>query len=889
MPVLSIGHRVTDGDRVAELTWTGDGYLRIAVSFAPEFDRFDLEDVRWYHENYRLNWRATSNAVIERIQRAELKIGEALHEALFQGDAFPLAEKVRIAGENLRIEIRDEVHGAAIPWELMADPRTGEQLALTASSFVRALGTGNGLHEESVARNAHRLLLLISRPVGGADVGYWSVAYALWKELARLPWVKVDVLRPPTLDALERHLDEAMQSGSPYTAVHFDGHGRIVDPYGSTRTRGYLVFETAERSGPDFVDGSTLGRVLAAAGVLLFSMNACRSADSEGGDRHLRAARETAAGQPSIVEEVLAAGVPACIGMRRETYPDTAARFFSVFYPEFFGGRSAGEASKIARCRLHVEPLAAATVREEIAPIDDWSIPVVGERTLVRLQNAGPAEQQDDSQAFESGWLPEYLSTPPVVGFDRVVLMLEDMLAGASVVLVHGPLLSGKSRLAVEYARWLSTTSPAQCPVRYVQLSPQDTPNAVAARMLPRAVAAGPADPARCAEYLKAAGGILILDQADHLSRETGAFLREILSGVDGVCRVLVTARTAHLSWLSGCLSVTPDVLPLSTRPELGRRWADATGVQFDRAEVHQMLFFSGGLPGMILLLLGAAHDVISNGTASADDISKWLDTADWDQIIRLASEPWPGMPSIDKLAREIATDLASTCSQAELTAIRVLARFNAYCDEDTAARLMAAVSGTTTSADRGSHVFGTFPTVGRAKQATGAGRPNWYPYPLHKFMAARLLDKLAAAGLAEHFADPGRPAWYLHPLLKLVASRLRGTTGPGDEHLQEAFVDAVSRTCADLVARFRSDTAHVIDMLALYKQNIMSANLIALKRRQLLAASHLTEGLCLYCRFTGDVDLLSHVLDYSLPYFIDTRTGALRPECSQFGLRVWD
>jgi hypothetical protein len=874
--VLSIHHHETGGKRLAELTWAGDEYLQVRVRFAPEFDMFDLEDIRWYHENYYQNWGATSNAVIERIQRAERKIGEAIHQALFQEDASPLVEKVRSAGPDLRIEIRDEVHSAAIPWELMADPQNGEQLALTASSFVRALGTGSDIPVENGSCAPYRLLLLISRPGGGADVGYWSVAYALWRELARLPWVKVDVLRPPTFDALERRLNEAMQTGTPYAAVHFDGHGMVVDPVGGTRTRGYLIFETAGRADPDFIDGFNLGRVLAAAGVLLFSMNACRSADSESGDRHLRAGRE-AAGQPSIVGEVLAAGVQACIGMRREIYPGTAARFFRAFYPEFFGGRSAGEAAKVARNRLHEEPLTAATVREELALIDDWSIPVVGERAVVRLQNAEPEESREDWPELEPGLFPEYLSAPPVVGFDRVVLMLEDTLAEASAVLVCGPLLSGKSRLAVEYASWFSATSPERCPIHFVRLSTRDTPTAVAARILSRgmrAASAGPADAARCAEYLKAEGGILILDQADRLAFETQAFLADVISGLDGACRVLVTVRSGSLAWLPRCPSVVPDALFLGARPELGRRWAEAMGIRFDRAAVHALLFFSGGLPGMILLLLGAARDVISRGEATAEDISKWLDVAEWDQIIHLASDPWPGLPSVEKLANEIRADLLSICDQTELTTIRIIARFKGFCDEASAARLTAAVSASALSAD---------PLRSKVHAELSL------PAPTELAPASRVLGKLAAAGLAKYLAGSGRPTWYLHPLLKLVASRLPSTADIGDEGMQEAFVDTVSRACADLVAGFRSDTAGVIDMLGRYKQNIMDANLVALKRRQLLAASHLTEGLCLYCWFTGDVDLLSGVLNRALPYFIDTGTGALRAECSEVGLRVWD
>ncbi len=105
MPVLGIRHHEASGERLAELTWNGD--IRARVPFRPVFDRFDVEDLRWYYEDYRQNWGATSNAVIERIQRAERRIGEAIHEALFAGDTHPVSERVRHAGADLRVEIRD--------------------------------------------------------------------------------------------------------------------------------------------------------------------------------------------------------------------------------------------------------------------------------------------------------------------------------------------------------------------------------------------------------------------------------------------------------------------------------------------------------------------------------------------------------------------------------------------------------------------------------------------------------------------------------------------------------------------------------------------------------------------------------------------------------------
>jgi cell wall assembly regulator SMI1 len=847
MSVLSIRHYETAGDRLAQLTWNGDEYLQASQPFAPHFDTFDLEDVRWYHENYRRNWRVSSNSAIQRIQRAERNLGEALHAALFRGSAAPLAEKVRHAGPDLRIEIRDEVHSAAIPWELIADPEAEQQLALTAASFVRVVGSDLDVPAE---KTTHRLLLLISRPGGEADPGYWSVAYSLWRELARLPAVKVDVLRPPTFDDLERHLSEAKRNGAPYAAVHFDGHGRIMNPFGG-RTRGYLGFETPGRADAAYIDGATIGRVLAASGVVLFSMNACRSADSKGSDRHLRATREPAIGQPSIVEDVLTEGVPACIGMREEIYPGTAARFFRAFYPEFFAGRSAGEAARIARAQLHEEPLAMAAPEDDLAPIHDWSIPVVGERAVVRLLNgagaqqngAGAQEQENKQYAF-----PPHLTAPAIIGFDRAILKLEDMMAQAPVVLVHGPLLSGKSRLAVEYAKWLSATSPAPRPVRYIRLSASDTPDALAPRMSPDGIA--PIDPA---EYLNGWGGILILDQADHLAPETETFLGDVLARLDGACRVVVTARAGNLPWLPRCGSVVPDALSSSLRSALGRLWADAAGSEFDNAELRPLLFFSGGLPGMILLLLGASHELRRRHQASAKDVAFWLHSAQWDRISELSGDPGAGLPPVGRLADEVAGDLSSTCDAAELAVIRMLSRFHVCFSERSIPVLMAAVSGTELSAAATSSVIG----------------------------------KLAAAGLAKPTLSEIEPSWFLHPLLKLVASRL--PEAADDDVAQGAVIDAVARTCAELTARFRTDTAEVVDMLDRYEQNMSDALYLALKRGQLQAAAHVAEGICLHSRFTGNVDMESRVLDHALPYFIDTTTGMLLPECGEIGLRVWD
>jgi hypothetical protein len=833
---------------VADLTWEHGAAVRVSVPFAPEFDRFDLEDIRWYHENYRENWGVSSESMAGRIQRGERNIGEVLHAALFHGPAKPLGERVRGAGSDLRIEIRDEVHDAAVPWELVADPDGGEPLALVAASFVRAIGGGPKAVVDDAPRPLHRLLLLISRPGGGADVGYWSVAYGLWRELAALPQVEVDVLRPPTFDALERRLDEAVRAGTPYTAVHFDGHGAVVDPLGGDQTRGYLVFETPDRAGPEFIDGSTIGRTLAGAGIRLFAMNACRSGDSEGGDRHLRVGRrELVAGQPSIVDDVLASGVPSCVGMRREIYAGTAARFFEAFYPELFRGAGAGEAARTARRRLREEPLSAGVFRAGSTPVEDWSIPVVGESGVVRLRmvetdTIGPQPEESYS---------DLLSDPPVVGFDGAVLMLEDLLEEASAVLVTGPLLAGKSRLALEYARWRSATSPVPVSVAYIDLAAQCTPADIAAQLVPNGARL---DPVACAEHLEARGGIVILDQADRLTPEMEAFLADLVSLLDGACRVVATARAEYLSWLPAAPSVHPTALSRGARAELAQRWAETRGVPLDPAEFYPLLFYSGGLPGMLLALLGTAYEAVIGGAAKAEEIAIWLDSADWQSLGGLSRGPGAGVQSIETLVDDVIGGLSSVCDPTELAMIWVFSRFHVCWDERAAARLWKLAAG--------------------AEAPAGA--------------TDCVIEKLVSSGLATPIVGAAEPSWFLHPLIKLVASRLPALDVDDDE-LQGAVIETVSQTCVEALARFRSDVAGSYDTLSNHKQNALDALHAALGRSERAAAASLTEAVCVLCRFNAETDLAGRVLDRALPLFIDTGTGELRPECRGIGRSVWD
>ncbi|MEW1912331.1 CHAT domain-containing protein [Kitasatospora sp. NPDC085895] len=686
---------------MVELDWDGDS---VTVPFRPAVDRFLMEDLRWYHENYRESWASASNERVAQVRRAQRAIGEALYRALFTGRGSALAAKVRAAGDQLRVEIRDDVHDAAIPWELLADPRTKKPLALEAAAFVRTIGAIAAVAPAD--RAVWRILLVISRPGGAQDIGYWAVAYELWRTLGARPHVKVDVLRPPTFEALSERLRAAVVAGVPYTAVHIDGHGVILNPYGGPRHTGYLVFERPGRDGPDFVDGTTLGHELAANDVLLLTMNACRSADTAGGDRYLQAAPTEPTGQPSIAEEIIAAGVPACAGMGREVYPDTPSRFFSAFYTALLDSGSPGAAAREARRRLQAEPLSVGVYREGSQPIDDWCIPVVAEWAAVQLASV-PGEPSHLTGLLND--VPTELSTPAVVGFDQAVLKLEDQFDRARVVLVHGPLLSGKSRLAVEYARWWSATSPEPRQVTYLRLDGGD------------AVLEG------CA-LNDLDDGLLVLDQADRAGPAASALVhRAARTG-----RVIVTARSPEQPWLPDHEHLSPDKLLLRERRALlGAQWARTTGRKYDAHMFHPLAYFCGGMPGVLLLLLNAAYDRVAGGV-SADQVAQWLHEARWDRLADL------GMDTIARVAEHAAADLRARLDARELALVPYVARFNVFCDASTVSQLVTVVTGAAVPED----------------------------------VAARLMERLLAAGLIEE-STTRRPGWWLHPLLKLVSSKL--------------------------------------------------------------------------------------------------------------------
>ena len=409
-----------DSHRVS-VSLEGEGLApqEFGTEFAFTFPDEEQDQLRWYLEQYL---QYPLDPAPERAHRAEEMmacLGERLFRAVFcaDEDARDLWAMLRTRLPETRVEVAGEhPRSWALPWELLRDPKTQRYLALYAGEFVRTHPAPvQPVPLPKAAEGPIRVLLVIARPRLEADVPYRSVARRVVAALGGLEKVDVrlDVLRPPTFEALADRLRRAKEAGTLYHVVHFDGHGMYEDlnpedeedrqkigewlkrlgtlVLGPTpiRGNGYLLFENPavpENVRP--VDGPTLGNLLVETGVGVLVLNACRSAraaeeleekvvQSEA-DRH---GRVRAFG--SLAQEVMDAGLAGVVAMRYNVYVVTAARFVAELYAALARGRTLGQAVAAGRKQLGADPMRA--ILYEPVSLQDWVVPLVYEAAPIRL------------------------------------------------------------------------------------------------------------------------------------------------------------------------------------------------------------------------------------------------------------------------------------------------------------------------------------------------------------------------------------------------------------------------------------------------------------------------------------------------------------------------
>ena len=136
-----------------------------------------LEDLRWYLEDYL---RSPFGVWQERGPQVQARLadwGEAVFASVFvPGPA--LDAYLRSRDQGLELLFRSSsASQLALPWELMRDP--GGPAALVLAGVSRTLPTADLADPTVVPAGRLRVLMVISRPAGTADVDYRMVARPL--------------------------------------------------------------------------------------------------------------------------------------------------------------------------------------------------------------------------------------------------------------------------------------------------------------------------------------------------------------------------------------------------------------------------------------------------------------------------------------------------------------------------------------------------------------------------------------------------------------------------------------------------------------------------------------------------------------------------------------
>ena len=431
-----------------------------------------LEELRWYLEDYLRApfgvYESRGPATAARLQRW----GEAVFGAVFgSGPARDAYQRMRARTAGLQLVVRS---GAAellgLPWELMRDPAGGLPLALEVAGIDRSLPAGELDASFAVAGGRLRVLMVISRPAGAADVGFQMIARPLVHRLEAVRGnVDLVVLRPPTLDALVTALAEAEAEGEPFQVVHFDGHGvlagrRLAGVGGAgmfqdTAAEGVLVFQAAD-GGPDRVPASRVAQVLGAARVPVVVLNACQSGAV---GKELEAA---------VATRLLRGGAGSVVAMAYSVYAVAAAEFMAAFYERLFAGDTVSAAVTAGRRQLYRHG-ARPSPKGEL-PLADWMVPVHYLRREVSfpgLVTARPAGEPSLEEVLERLRHPEQAAARGVLapvgvftGRDALFFQLETAARQQHVIVLHGPAGTGKTELAKAFGRWWADTGGVERP-----------------------------------------------------------------------------------------------------------------------------------------------------------------------------------------------------------------------------------------------------------------------------------------------------------------------------------------------------------------------------------------------------------------------------------------
>ena len=449
-----------EGQARVSASLTAEGLAREpAYSFEWSLPNIDVEALRWYLEDYL---RSPFGVYGDRggdVARSLRVWGEAAFGAVFgHQSAFECYSRATaVDRDHTQLLVRSP--SAAVlgfPWELLWDPERSLPVALDLAGVARTTDIAHVSTDAIVTGHTLRILMVISRPAGGADVGYRTIARPLLRQLRPLhPGVELTVLRPPTLKALADALGEAAAAGRPFGVVHFDGHGVTAATAGGGQPEGSLIFET-ESGGGHVVPAGDLAEVLGDSGVPLGVLNACKSAAVQ------------IEIESTVATRLLRNGVASVVAMAYSVYATAAAEFMAGFYERLFAGDPVTQAVNAGRRRLY--RLNQRPSPRGMMPLSDWMVPVHYVQRDVRFEylargaatiGAAGTVALDTVPCADHAAIPAE-SSAVFVGRDQVIHEVEVATRSKRIAVLHGVAGIGKTATARAFAEWWVATGGAE-------------------------------------------------------------------------------------------------------------------------------------------------------------------------------------------------------------------------------------------------------------------------------------------------------------------------------------------------------------------------------------------------------------------------------------------
>jgi len=515
MPVITIREQQpTEAGFEAILSF--DGRVNYPITITEPFSRQEEQQLEWYFEEW-LVYPMLNTVKAEQAAASVENYGQKLFEQVFQTNFDAYSEYRQLRGKLNQVQI--EIEGQtpefqALHWEALRDPELPRPLGVDCV-MLRKSTKPVPVSAYVQASPVINLLVVTARPKEENDVGYRTISRSLIEAIEKCQLrVNVELLRPGTYEALERHLEE--KGAGFYHIIHFDAHGGLMsyeqiqagakanrylyqqrygreDLHPFEGVKAFLFLEGETKGKADPIEAKELADLLTGKGIPVCILNACQSGKQlpvgkpnppapfparEGGARReggeatdlppspLRGgvgggvnddARET-----SLGSRLMAAGMQMVVAMGYSVTVTAASLLMEKLYRELFDNKGITEALRLGRRELFNRKERKAYFNQTIK-LEDWLLPVVYCNQAVNL-NLREFTPEEEEKFFESLGT-QYRFTQPEYGFvgrDLEILKIEKALLRHNILLLRGMGGTGKTTLLNYLREWWQRTHFAQ-------------------------------------------------------------------------------------------------------------------------------------------------------------------------------------------------------------------------------------------------------------------------------------------------------------------------------------------------------------------------------------------------------------------------------------------